>query len=278
MKQKKKQHGVGKTILIVVLVILLLAGAGYFTYVFFQVETIKVDGNERYDSSYIEGLANIEPKTHMFFVDTDKIAENIEKEPYIHVKEIAKKYPKTLLVTIEERQPKAFVVYADKFLLVDQQGDVLEIADSTQDSVYPIVSGIGIDAVNLGKQINTDDQFKLAVYTEIITQLEEKALFELIATIDLTDINNIKLTSRDGMTIKFGQSDKVADKTKWIKKMLPKFIKDGRSNGVLDVSSGKDATYRLNDDAAVAPVQPPEATQNPDEPVPSESVQPDVTE
>ncbi|MEG1858874.1 MAG: FtsQ-type POTRA domain-containing protein, partial [Christensenellaceae bacterium] len=77
MKQKKKQHGVGKTILIVVLVILLLAGAGYFTYVFFQVETIKVDGNERYDSSYIEGLANVEPKTHMFFVDTDKIAENI---------------------------------------------------------------------------------------------------------------------------------------------------------------------------------------------------------
>ena len=81
--KKQHKHSVGKTILAVVLTILILAGAGYFIYVYFQVEDVEVKGTAQYDVSYVVKLADVPPKTHMFLVDTEQIKENIEAEPYL---------------------------------------------------------------------------------------------------------------------------------------------------------------------------------------------------
>jgi len=257
----KKQHkrSVGKTILAVVLIILLLAGAGYFVYVYFQVENVDVKGNASYDASYIVKLADVPPKTHMFMVDTEKIKENIETEPYLQVDGIAKSYPKTLVITVTERVPKALILYADKYLLVDGSANVLEILDAPpEQQQYPVVSGITINSVNLGKAIDTEDTFKISVLADILAEMENKDLYATISTIDLSDVNNIRMQSYDGMMIKFGQSDKIADKMKWIKKMLPKLAADGNTSGVYDVTSGTSGTYRMTDDAAAqqAPTEP----------------------
>ena len=47
MKERRKAHSVGKTILMVVLIILLLAGAGYFVYAYFRVREYQDYGNAR---------------------------------------------------------------------------------------------------------------------------------------------------------------------------------------------------------------------------------------
>ena len=254
----KKQHkrSVGKTILAVVLTILILAGAGYFIYVYFQVEDVKVQGTVKFDTSYVVKLADVPPKTHMFLVDTEKIKENVETEPYLQVESIAKDYPKTLVIKVSERTPKALILYADKYWLIDGEANVLEMLDAQPAQQYPVVNGIAINSVNLGKPIDTEDTFKISVLSDILKELEAKDLFSTISTIDLSDVNNIKMQSYDGMTIKFGQSDKIADKMKWIKKMLPKLAADGNTSGVYDVTSGTSGTYRMTDDAAAQQAQP----------------------
>ena len=253
MKERRKAHSVGKTILTVVLVILILAGAGYFTYVYFQVEDIEVQGDHPdFSNGDIAKLADIQPKTHMFFVDTDAIKEKIETEPYLEVDSITIKYPKTLVVAVVERKPAAVVLYSDQYpyLLVDVNANVLEMLAEPPAGTYPTVTGFAIDAVNLGKQISTQDSFKLTVYTELINALEEKEIKDLIETVDLTDINNIKMKTRDGLEIKFGQSDKVTDKVKMIKRMIPKLAASGgNTTGILDVTMGISATYQLTEDS-----------------------------
>ncbi len=261
--KKQRKSNVGKIILAVVLIILLLAGAGYFVYVYFQVEDVTVKGTAKYDTSYVVKLADVPPKTHMFMVDSDKIKENIETQPYLQVDGIAKSYPKTLVITVSEREPKALILYADKYLLVDGSANVLEILDAPPEQQYPVVSGITIDSVNLGKAIGTEDTFKVSVLSDILKEMGAKELYATISTIDLSDINNIRMQSYDGMMIKFGQSDKIADKMKWIKKMLPKLAADGNTSGVYDVTSGTSGTYRMTDDAAAQ--QTPAATGEPTE-------------
>lgn len=264
--KKQHKHSVGKTILAVVLTILLLAGAGYFIYVYFQVEDVEVKGTAQYDVSYVVKLADVPPKTHMFLVDTEKIEENIEAEPYLQVDGIVKAYPKTLVINVTERTPKALILYADKYLLVDGEANVLEILDEQPEQQYPVVSGITINSVNLGKIIDTEDTFKISVLSDLLKEMETKELFATISTIDLSDINNIKMQSYDGMTIKFGQSDKISDKMKWIKKMLPKLASDGNTSGIYDVTSGTSGTYRMTDTAAqtAGPGAPTEPTSEPD--------------
>lgn len=264
--KKQHKHSVGKTILAVVLTILILAGAGYFIYVYFQVEDVEVKGTAKYDASYVVKLADVPPKTHMFLVDTEQIKENIEAEPYLQVDSIVKAYPKTLVINVTERTPKALILYADKYLLVDGEANVLEILDEQPEQQYPVVSGITINSVNLGKIIDTEDTFKISVLSDLLKEMETKELFATISTIDLSDINNIKMQSYDGMTIKFGQSDKISDKMKWIKKMLPKLASDGNTSGVYDVTSGTSGTYRMTDDAAAQTAGPDAPTEPAGEP------------
>lgn len=251
---KKKKNNIGKTVLSIVLLVLILAGAGYFVYVYFQIEEIKVVGNERFEAQTIEQLAAIEPKTHMLMLDEEKVKKTIEeKEPYIEVLSIKKSIPKTVIIEVKERKPKALVAYADQFLLVDEDANVLEILPATTPAEYPIISGITVQSINLGMPVETEDAFKLSVLSEMVKELEKRELFTHIATIDLLDINNITLKSTSGLLIKFGQADKVADKVKWIKNRLPAYEKDNISTGVLDVSAGSFATYKLD-----GPEQPAE--------------------
>ncbi|MEA4852814.1 MAG: FtsQ-type POTRA domain-containing protein [Christensenella sp.] len=250
MKDERRQRGVGKKVLAVVLAILILAGAGYFIYVYFQVENVTVSGNSAFDTSSIVKLADIQPKTHMFLVDADEIAQKIEQEPYLKVNSVIKQYPKTIAIDVSERQPKALVEYAGQYLLIDGEANVLEILNEKPEVQYPVVTGIAADSVSLGKPIDTQDSFKISVLSDLLAELESKELFSKIASIDLSNINSIQMKSYEGMDIRFGQSDKIPEKMKLIKRMLPKLAADGNTSGIFDVSSGTSATYRMSDNAA----------------------------
>jgi cell division protein FtsQ len=245
----RRRSGAGKVIVGIVLAVLAIAGLFYFGYVFFQVEEIEVTGNGKYTDIYIEGLADIPEETHMLMLDEEKIKENIEEaEPYLEVLNVRKKLPKTVAIEVKERQPKTLIAYANSYLLTDTDANVLEILDALpEDNHMPVINGFSIGAVALGKQIATEDTFKITVMGEILTAFENRQLTESIDQIDLSDINNIRLVSSDGLSIKFGQSDNVVDKIKWIDKMLPTLNKEGRTTGVLDVSSGTFAVYKKDE-------------------------------
>ncbi len=138
---------------------------------------------------------------------------------------------------------------------------------------YPLVEGISVNAVNLGEQLVTDDGFKLTVMGEILAEMETKDLFVLIDTVDLSNVNNIRMISKDGLMIKFGQADKIPEKMKWIKNRLPELAKEGKSSGVLDVSAGSFATYRLEDADVQAASLTTDTPTSPEQPVPSDAPQ-----
>ncbi len=272
MKDKNNPHksrGVGKTIAAVVIAILLLAGAGYFIYAYFQVEDVAVSGNVKYDSSYIAKIANIPPKMHMFLVDTNQIKENIETEPYLEVANITKQYPKTLAIEVKERTPEALIAASEQYLLADINANVLEILPAQASDQYPLVEGFILTSANLGKQVSTEDAFKISVYTDLLNALKEKDMIAQIALIDLTDVNSIKLKTREGLTVKFGQAEKFVDKVKWIKRTIPKLTETDRTSGTLDVSSGAQASVYASNNT------PEPDTQEPVDPNATQSQEPD---
>lgn len=246
----RHKSNVGRIILAVVIVVLVISGLIYFGYVFFQAEKVEVSGNGKYTDIYITNLANIPDETHMLMLNTEEIKSNIEEaEPYLEVLNIKKKLPQTVLIEVKERQPKALIAYADKFLLADDEGNILEILDELPENrKYPVVQGFAVGSVSLGRTIGTDDTFKITVMSEILTALENRQITDSIYSIDLSDINNIKMQTPDNLSIKFGQADKIVDKIKWIDRMLPTLKRDGRTSGVLDVSAGTFATYKKDEE------------------------------
>lgn len=234
----RRRGNTAKVIVGMVLLILGIAALIYFGYVFFQAEKVEVVNNGKYTRIYIEGLADIPEGTHMLMLDEEQIKKNIEEnEPYLEVVSIKKKFPQTVVVEVKERQPKAVIAYNDTFLLADMDANVLEILDEMPAVHYPIVSGLTISGIALGQQVATEDTFKITVMGELLTALENRKLTESISQIDLADINNIRMMSMMGIEIKFGQADKITDKVRMIDNTLNTLKKEGRTSGILDVSS-----------------------------------------
>lgn len=241
MKKNRRRRFVGP----VIVILIILALAGFAGYHLFQVKHVEVQGNSQYGSDYIVGLANIEEKTQMLKVDEKKIKENIESDPYLELKEVDYKLPDTVVLMVAERQPVCLTDYAGNMLLLDRQLIVLSTDGQTDVGNYPLIQGIAIDAVNLGKQIGVSDDFKISVATSILDELKNAEILNMVTTIDLTDVNVIIMYTNSGPVITFGQSDLVSEKVKWIKKILPSLVSEGKTTGTLDVSAGTFATYRL---------------------------------
>jgi hypothetical protein len=75
----------------------------------------------------------------------------------------------------------------------------------------------------------------------------------LVSVIDLSDINNIRLKTRGGPDVLFGQSDQPESKMYWMMRILPSMIAEGTTQGIVDVSAGSFATYRMEGDGTATP-------------------------
>ncbi len=243
MKKKKRRRAVFPIILIATI----LGLAGFAGYNAFQVRDVQVVGCEAYAADYIAGLANIPEETLMIKVDEETIKENIESNPFLELTSIDYEMPDTVVLIVHERKPAVTLSYAGNVLLLDRQLNVLEMDGAAEAGNYPELQGVSPDALNLGKQIQTADEYKISVATSILDELENQAALGLVSVLDLSDINNICFKTRNGPEVLFGQSDEPESKIRWMMRILPSMIAEGTTQGILDVSAGSFATYRTED-------------------------------
>lgn len=244
-----RKSSAGRRIALILAAAVLVAGLGYFVHVYFQVRHVVPAGNARFASSYIRTIADVAEGTHMLQVNEDQIRQNIQSvEPYLQVVSVQRQLPDTVVIEVVERRPAAFLPWEHQYLLIDINTDILEVLDSTDSPECPVVEGITVTDPKIGQDITTDDAFKISIMQEILQNLDNRDLFALIAVVDLTNINNIRLVSRDGLAIRIGQAERIADKIKWVQNRLPALAREGQSAGLLDVSSGSFATYTMYDE------------------------------
>ncbi len=260
MKKNKR----GKAVMPIVVILVILALAGFASYNVFQVKHVQVAGNEEYAADYITGLANIPDETLMLKVDEAKIKENIESNPFLQLDFVDYELPDTVVLHITERKPIATLGYAGHILLLDRQLDVLQMDASAQSENYPQLQGISPDALNLGKQIQAADDFKISVATSILDELKAQDALSMISVIDLTDINNIRFKTHGGPDVLFGQSDQPEEKIRWMAKILPSLIGQGNTQGIVDVTAGSFATFRMEEESGDGGTQDTAASGQPE--------------
>lgn len=242
----KRKPSAGRRVGIILAAAVLIAGIGYFVYEYFQVRSVLTAGNARFTSAYVQTIADVAEGTHMLQVSEEQIRQNIQgAEPYLQVVSVVRRLPDTVIVEVVERRPAAFLPYSNDYLLIDISTDILEILETPDSLDCPVVEGISVENPQVGSEIETADAFKIAIMQEILQDLDSRNLFPLIAVVDLSNINNIRMESRDGLAIRLGQAERIGDKIKWVQNRLPAL--EGQSDGLLDVSSGSFATYTMFD-------------------------------
>lgn len=150
---KKKRSGVGKVLFTCLKAVLLVFGmitGGYWGVKkamphigkldFLKIENIKIYGNKHVLTTEILSLASIEKGIFMLDLKMNEIREKLLKIPWIEKVNIKRKIPNTVIITVCERKPIAFVNIGSVYM-TDCTGYLWPLKPSTYWNL-PVISGL----------------------------------------------------------------------------------------------------------------------------------------
>ncbi len=218
-----------RLVLVFVFLFLLQQGETYF-----RIDKIKVQGADELQRGDIINAAEIREGMSIFLLRENEIAVRIkDRLPWVKKVKISRKLPDTVVVSIDERKPAAYVMAPDGFWLIDNQAVFLEHREHPTNG-YPLVAGIDDTLAVPGSPIDCVERKEILQSFFLI--LPGKTGLE-IDHLDLTESYNLIVYTTDGLEIWFGDGEDLDYKLKLIKESIS-YI-DQASEAKLDVRCGK---------------------------------------
>ena len=239
MERRKRKSGIGMAIFLIILV----AAICFIGYQYFRVAKIDVEGNTYVDADYIASLSGIEMDDNLFAIDKGKVAQYINSDPYLEFFDLKRIYPSAVRIEVYERQPAGLVVGRQSNYLVDKEGLVLESMMEAP-SNFVMIHGILLSEAATGEKMVAENTYDFDALVNILKDVKYNELTEIITEIDVSDINNIMMTTRTGFIIEFGQSENVSRKILWILAVTEELMQKNIRTGIINVVSGEFAAYR----------------------------------
>ncbi len=138
-QKKKKRKKRTKIIFISMLVALMMLVLVVLSVtVFFNAETILVEGNTHYTAETLLEQGGLKVGQNLFRLDKFEVIEKMQKLPYVKEVTIDRKLPNTLEITVVENQPVVWVETATGVALMNEEFRVLELLDLPKEVLPPI--------------------------------------------------------------------------------------------------------------------------------------------
>lgn len=203
-------------ILIVLAIILFLMSP------IFYIDDIIVENNEKLSDDAIVNLLNINNETNIFEENDSKINNALKQNPYIEEVQIKRILPSTLKLTIKERKVMFLLEYANSFVYVDKNGNILEISSNDISENVKIL-GYSTENIREQKKLTDDDIKKLNEVREFLKAFESYNIKDKITSIDIrNDSDYLIYMQNDGKVIHFGDYSNSSTKVMYIKAVLEK--------------------------------------------------------
>ncbi len=143
---KRKRLLVISTALIYVFFVLLCL-AYAFSLKHVNSEYIVQSNSVRYQK--VENLLSGYKNKNLCFLDLDKITTKIEKDPYLKVNKIEKKYPNSINIAVEERKEMFEITYNSEVYVLDENYFILNKKTENGDNILLSLDGSVFDVDSL---------------------------------------------------------------------------------------------------------------------------------
>lgn len=209
---------------------------------YFNVSNIIVSNNKIINKEDIINTANVNYGTNIFYINLKKIETNILKNPYILKADVKRKLPNSISISVQEREAVFYIKGENNNLIIDKHGVVLEEKDDISNMNLTNLIGFDAEGAEIGKVIYCDDNRKIDFISSITDLITANTSNIKITAVDLNDILDIKIYSKD-LCIKLGTAYDIRDKLN----LAFNIINDNKlinSKGYIDVSySGNPAVF-----------------------------------
>ena len=236
-RRKQKKRGGG------FLFLLLLCAAFIACYMYvFRVKTIQIVGVDESLYDHVAVLSGISRGESMFALKENRVRMNLSADPYLEYISMTREYPSTVVIEMRQRAAAGAIAYSGIYLLVDDEGLILETTPSLPPGM-PSVTSVKVSSANIGTKLASTQSDQIRIVLEIISSLESQDDLSLVRQIDVDERESLYLVTFSGVKVVLGDESRLSDKVAWMRASLEEMARLGYSGGRIDVSSGKNAVY-----------------------------------
>lgn len=171
---------------------------GFMQSPYFHIADVVIEGNVVVADSTVSALAQVHSGDNLLNVDMRATAERVATHPRIRHVNVDRKLPDTLYVHVSEHVPVALVVHGEERFALTSDGIVVPLAPGEEEGL-PVVT--------------EEDEGKLSLAVaaagHVPPSLRQRLESVYVGGDGETDI---RLTTRDGVVILFGDGDQLARK------------------------------------------------------------------
>jgi cell division septal protein FtsQ len=237
-KRNKKGPVLLLLLLIFALALLVISGTSYFV-----VSDIEIEGNNYITAKEIIEKSGIHIGANIFMVRLGEARKELENHSYILRAEVKRKLPAKIIITVEERELLGYVPFMGSYLLIDSEGTVISATSDIPVRQVPVFNGVEVDGFEVNQILNIEnkDIFDKIKYISknVVNYMAGYAPIE----VDISDMENVRLSLNDRFQIKVGSLDRLDYKLKFSDTILEKlYTRD--VGGEIDVSEVEKAFFR----------------------------------
>lgn len=242
-KRKKRQRNKLLFLLCLTCVIVLIVLS---VTVWFQIKSIVVEGNTRYEEGELIAMSGVETGENMFRLSTKKIEKKLkETYPYIEEVNVKRKLWDSIAIEIKEGKPTGAVLQNKRYTILSQQNRILEISQKKLPKGVYLIKGLPIENPVAGNYLEISEQEKSDALKQVFDLLNHYPL-GTIREIDVADTGNIALEIGKDQRVEFGNTGELEYKFKMVQEIVTnklgeneKVIIDARTPSKVVVSQKK---------------------------------------
>lgn len=208
----------------------------------FSVKQIYVFGTDRTDSETIIKASGIAYGASIFRLSPSKCEERISKMAFVDSVDVKRKFPSTVEISITESKEVAYIHFIGNYVGIDESGKILEIKQKGEEISLPVIVGMNLTEFGIGNYIKTDNPDKQDVVFKILKQVGTNEIGNMLRTIDVSDLNDIRFFTSSEATVLVGTMDDIIYKVSFLKKILEDPA--DKRGAVIDMTDTEKVTYR----------------------------------
>ncbi len=173
---------------------------------FFALTAVEVRGVRRVSPAEVRSLAGVSEGTNIFAVDLELVRKRLLSHPLLAEARVRRVLPRTLLITVRERTPRALMWGRDSFLVLDARGFCLDKVLSPGSYRLPLVTGLRPEREELGARA-ISSPVALLVLESLAEDLQP-----YLSEVNVSDPYHIVAYTREGIPLLLGDTGELEQK------------------------------------------------------------------
>ena len=209
----------------------------------FVVRNVAIDGSAEISIEEITRASKIAFGEHITKVDEDQLRKNLESGGKFALDGVQIRYPNTVILSVRQRTRDAVVINGGQYLALDSDGYVIEAANSLPENSGIYVYGLNATTFRIGSRITAPVE-RLQAMKVTLDAVRTQGVGEYISDLDVSDVTELRMTTRTGITVELGDASQMENKMLWLQVAVSDLEGRGETRGTLDLTSGKQADYK----------------------------------